>query len=474
MPTRRLFLLFLLTVPLVALGGVGRQAAVALALLLLAAASVDWWLARDVRRVGVIRDVEDKLSLADWNPVALRLSNPTARAMRLIARDIVPPDFAVEGADVMSTGRRVLLPAGGDVGIEYRVRPRHRGNYAFGTVYLRAQGPLGLTWRQHAVPGSSLAVRVYPSLRQLRRYELLVRRGLTQEAGTKPVRAPGASTEFEGLREYVTDDEFRRINWKATARRGKAIVNQYEAERSQNVVIMIDAGRLMGARADLPATDEAAQLVEGEAPAGLTKLDYALNAALLLAYVASVRGDRIAFLSYADEVRTFVPPTRGRRAFLRMVDAFYALDAEPIEPDHGLAFQFLAGRNLRRSLVVLFTDLADRESSTQLVANVLRAARHHLVVCVTLSDPTVTRPAAWDLTTASGSDATGFGTDQPHGVAPGTALYEKMVAQRLLDERAAVLGSLTQRGVYSVDTEADKLSPGVIQAYLELKSRGRI
>ncbi|HEU5314850.1 MAG TPA: VWA domain-containing protein, partial [Chloroflexota bacterium] len=220
-------------------------------------------------------------------------------------------------------------------------------------------------------------------------------------------------------------------------------------------VLMLDAGRLMGARAALPAEDEAAQLVEGEVASGLAKIDYVVNAALLLAYVAGLRGDRVSLLAYADEVRTFLPPTRGRRAFLRVVDALYALQPEPVEPDHGLALQFLAARNLRRSLVVLFTDLADRESSTSLVANLLRAGRHHLVVCVTLGDPTVSRPALAAPESTQG-------------------LYEKMVAQRLLDERAAVLATLAQRGVHTLDTDADRLSPGLIDAYLEIKQRGRI
>jgi len=457
--TPHLLGLFLLTVPLAAFGGAGRSVAALVGLLLVAVALVDWWLARDVRRLELARTVEDKLSLAEWNPVTLTLRNPTARTMRVEVRDVIPPDFQTDDAPalaVTSTGFSLLVAPDAGASVTYRVRPRHRGNYAFGEQHVRAAGPLGLVRRQRVIPGSAKPVRVYPSLRGLRRYELQVRRGLAQEAGTKALRIPGASTEFEGLREYVPDDEFRRINWKATARRGKAIVNQYQTERSQNVVLLLDCGRLMGARADLPSTDESTALVEGEVTGGLVKLDYVVNSALLLAYVAGLRGDRVSLLTYGDGVRAFIPPTRGRRAFLRVVDTLYAVASEPVEPDHALAFQFLASRNLRRSLVVLFTDLADRESSSALVANLLRAARHHLVVCVTLADPTVSRPAA-DPTPASSQ-----------------ALYEKMVAQRLLDERAGVLATLTQRGVYSLDTDADRLSPGLIDAYLELKQRGRV
>jgi uncharacterized protein (DUF58 family) len=294
-------------------------------------------------------------------------------------------------------------------------------------------------------------VRVYPNLRELRRYDLLVRRGLDAQSGARPVRVAGASTEFERVREYLPDDEFRRINWKATARRGQPMVNQFEAERSQNLVILLDAGRFMAALADPP-------LAESDMPqahTALTKLDRALNAGLLLAHVASQRGDRVALLAYTDDIRAFVPPQRGRRALLSTVHALYNLSAEPVEPDHARAFEFLARRNLRRSLVVLFTDLADRESSSVLAAHVLRAARQHLVVCVTLRDPNVRRPAL-----ARPSDA--------------ASLYEKMVAQKLLDDRTAVLAHFAAQGVLTVDTDADALNPRLIGTYLELKQRGRL
>jgi uncharacterized protein (DUF58 family) len=291
---------------------------------------------------------------------------------------------------------------------------------------------------------------VYPNLRELRRYDLMVRRGLETQPVGRAVRVPGASTEFERLREYLPDDEFRRINWKATARRGQPIVNQFEAERSQNLVVLLDAGRSMAALAEPEASSDDADL-----DPGLTKLDYALNASLLLAYVASLRGDRVALLAYADDVRAFVPPQRGRRALLATVQTLYNLKPEPVEPDHGRAFDFLSKRNLRRSLVVLFTDLADRESSTALASHVLRAARHHLVVCVTLADPNVRRPAERVPTDSR-------------------ELYEKMVAQQLLDDRQSVLAQFASHGVLTLDTDADKLHPRLIGTYLDLKERGRV
>ncbi len=446
MPTWRLFALLLLAAPIGALGGAFVVLGVSIASVSLVAAVVDWFLAGDGHAVRATRQLaSDKLSLGAWNPVEIQLDNPTPRRQTLTLREQPPPNFELDEPLVVT---RQLEKAARET-LTYHVRPPRRGDASFGDLYLRLEGPLRLVRRTFRQAGTRQDVRVYPNLRELRRYDLLVRRGLEAQAAGRPVRVAGASTEFERVREYLPDDEFRRINWKATARRGQPLVNQYEAERSQNLVLLLDAGRSMAALADPPIEDE-------ERPAAaLTKLDRALNTALLLAHVASQRGDRVALLAYADDVRAFVPPLRGRRALLTTVQALYNLRAESVEPDHARAFGFLAQRNLRRSLVVLFTDLADRESSRVLAANVLRAARQHLVVCVTLADPNLRRPAE-----ARPSD--------------GRTLYEKMVAQQLLDERRSVLAHLAAYGVLSVDADAETLNPRLIATYLELKARGRV
>jgi uncharacterized protein (DUF58 family) len=463
-PTRRLYLLLLAMAPLAAFGGVASVIAVLVTSLLLLTAVADWLMARDLSRVAARREVPDKLSLGAWNPVRIVVRNDAARPLTIAVRDAYPADFRVQiGELVVAPGAEVVVPGqlpaplapGAEASLVYRVSPRQRGDFDFGRLYLRAAGPLGFVRRAHAVPESTAPVRVYPNLRQIRRFDLLARRGMESDGGQRARRVPGATTEFERLREYGPDDEYRSINWKASARRGRLIVNQYEAERSQNLVVMIDAGRLMSARVDVPEADAAGAITAGEVSEGLAKLDHALNAALLLGYVGTLRGDRVALLAYADDVRTYIPPGRGRRTFLKMVEALYNLRAEPVEPDHARAFGYLAGRSLRRSLVVLFTDLSDREASAPLVAQLQRAARHHLVLCVTLGDPSIIRPAA-----ARPKDS--------------QQLYEKMVAQRLLDDRTAVLATLAAGGVLCLDARADTLSPRLIETYLELKLRGRL
>lgn len=383
-------------------------------------------------RLVVSRQVTDRLSLGAENPVTISVQNRGPRRIVVRLRDEFP--FAFRASQTFLAGE--ALP-GESVQLRYTVTPPRRGDYRFGRVVVRYRSALGLFERQHAYP-LDRDVRVYPNLLDLRRYDLLVRRGLEMEAGTRVARRFGAGTELERLREYVPDDELRRINWKATARRGIAISNEYETERSQNVVVLLDAGRLMGAVAD-----------------GLTKLDHALNAGLLLTYAAGRRGDRVSLLAYADTVKAYLPPQKGKKAFLSILETLYRLEPELTESDHARAFSYLFGRGLRRSLLVLFTDLSDPEPSRALVGHLARASRQHLVAVVTVSDPSLTGPAARDPRDAQ-------------------QLYEQVVAQRLLAERRQILANLGGQGIITLDLPADKLSAQVVATYLELKARGRL
>jgi uncharacterized protein (DUF58 family) len=380
----------------------------------------------------VRRDIADRLSLGAENPVVVAIANRSRRPTGLLVRDELPPAFAASALVL-----RGHVDPDAEARLRYTVTPPKRGDYRFGRIVVRYRGALGLVSRQHAYP-CERDVKVYPNLRDLRRYDLLVRRGLVIDAGTRTARRFGPGTEFERLREYVPDDEFRRINWKATARRCVPISAEYETERSQNVVVLLDAGRLMAAVAE-----------------DLTKLDHSLNAGLLLAYAAGLRGDRIALLAYADRVISFLPPRRGRRAFLEIMDQLYRLEPELTESDHARAFSYLAARNVRRSLLVLFTDVADPEPSRALLAHLSRAADRHLVALVTISDPALTGPAEREPRDSQ-------------------QLYEKAVAQRLLDERRQVLIRLAHRGVIGLDLPADRLSAQVVATYLELKARGKL
>ncbi|HZR98702.1 MAG TPA: DUF58 domain-containing protein [Chloroflexota bacterium] len=435
LPTRRLLLVLLAPALLLALGNLDATF-LALALLALLAAlgavGLDWSLLVRPGTITVRRRHEPRLSLGADNLIQLDVANGGPRPLRFVLRDGTPPDCRASALYLAGSA-----PPGGSTTLRYTLRPLRRGDHQFGDAVLRWDGPLGLVRRQATVPLAE-PVKVYPNLLELRKYDLLARRGRLQEAGLRAARRFGTGTEFESLREYQPDDDYRRINWKATARRGRPMTAEFETERSQNVLAVLDAGRLM-------ATEVG----------GLTKLDHALNTSLMLAYVAALRGDRVGLLAFSDRVLAYLPPRRGRRAFLAMLATLYNLAPEPVEPDFDRAFQFLATRQMRRSLLVLFTDLTDRDASSALVRHLARLARQHLAVCVTLADPVVLAAATATPTTTA-------------------AVYERVVAARLLEERAEVLGALRQRGVITLDVPADRLTVAVVNKYLELKARTQL
>ena len=302
--------------------------AVAVALGGLILAAVDWRTSprldeRDVRRI-----VDPQLSLGAPNRVEITVRNPFAREVRLRVRDDVPDSFRVDR-------RAVSLEVGGraEASLAYVARPRYRGTFAFGDIHIRTIGPLDLVERQSVVRAAAPA-HVYPDLRELRRYDISTRRGLAYDAGQRRARVPGAGSVFERLREYQPDDDPRSISWSATARHGRPISVEYETERQQRIVIALDSGRMMASTL-------------GE----LTKLDHAVNTALMLAYVATAKGDEVGIIGYSDEVRSFLPARRGRRQFLRISEALRRLEVTTTESDPRSAFEFIRARAARRALV---------------------------------------------------------------------------------------------------------------------------
>ncbi len=384
------------------------------------------------RDFDVTRQCNSKLSLAAGNAIRLHVYNRSGQTATLALRDEFPIGFQTDLWQVSG----VAAPHS-ELVLTYHVKPLRRGDYRFGDLNLRCRGRLGLIVRQMRYAAAA-PVKVYPNLLDVRRYDMLAQRGLLAEIGLRNARILGRGTEFERLRDYQPDDDYRRINWKATARRGHPVSVEYETERSQNIIIMLDAGRLMAA------------------PIGpLAKVDYAVNTALMLAYVAAKMGDRVGLLAFADQISAYLPPRSGRRQFLAMTEQLYRLQAQYTEPDYSLAFRYLALHSHKRALIVLFTDLIDIETSHLLVSHIAALLPHHLVLCVTIADPGITRLA---------------------GAAPADSrsVYERAVAEDVLAERRRALGTLRRRGAIALDLPAENLTPSVINTYLELKTRTRL
>lgn len=380
--------------------------------------------------VTVERRVGPRLALGEREPVTILLRSGATRDLAVDLRDEPPAGFPAEGRLLT-----LSVPSRGRAQGVYWITPPARGDHAFGGITVRVAGPLGLVRRQWRLPLVT-AVRVYPNFRLATRMELLGRRSHLLRTGLHSLRRRGQGRTFESLRDYVQGDDTRHIDWKATARRRKTIVREYEVERHQNILLMLDAGRMMTA-----------------AVGNLTKLDCAVNAALLVAHAAVTHGDKVGLLVFAEDVLAYLPPRAGRRQVERVLEALYRIQPSLIEPDYAAAFRYLATRRLQRALVLVFTDLVDARASGRLLRHVAALMPHHLALLAAIADPTLQ----------------GYAQEAPTAAA---AVYRQAVARDLLEERAEALRGITARGGLALDVPPEGLNLAVVNRYLEAKRRG--
>jgi uncharacterized protein (DUF58 family) len=416
---------------------------------LAAAFLLDAILAPRPGQLRVARRVPTRLPLGGEADVVWMVENATPRTLRLLVTDDLPGSLdrvdpapgTTEGVDVFQL---VIAPRSSARAV-YRIRARERGAATLGDVHLRVQGPLGLVWRRIRVPLAD-TVRALPGLAETRRYRLLGLHRRLAAAGVRVTRQRVDRGAFESLREYLPGDDPRTIDWKATARRGTHIVRRFEAERSQNVLLAIDAGRLMLERID-----------------GRERIDHALAAALLLADVAAAHGDRVGLLVFADRVERFLPPARVSIA--QLADTLAGVQPRLVEPNYPAAFAHIAKRLRRRSLVVLFTDVIDVRASAALIAHVSRSAARHLPLALALRNPELDAAAlAMD---APGEDVPGASV---HGTEAG--VYRRAAAEELLQARAVALAAMRRAGVLVADALPREAIPAVVNRYLQVKRDG--
>jgi uncharacterized protein (DUF58 family) len=425
LPSRR-FLYLLAAASLLFLLSGWAAAAVDLALLLGFVADALW---APVVTLGIERRAPQRISLGATARDALVLENRGTMTARVRVTDDLPEILAREGAGVLEA----VIPPGREERVEWRVRADRRGDAEYGDVHVRVLGPLGLAWRQRRAYRAD-PLRVLPGVLEVRRYRLLGLHNRLREAGFRAIRQRGEGGSFESLREYVRGDDPRIIDWKATAHRSKLIVRQYEAERRQNVVLLVDAGRLMT-----------------EKVGDRERIDYALTAALLLADVASVHGDLVGLLVFADRVQQYIPPSRN--SISTLAEALGAVHARIAEPNYPAAFTYLAKQLRRRSLLVAFTDIIDAQASSALVAHLGKAAARHLPIVVALRNPDLEATA--QLAAKTPAD-----------------VYRRAAAEELLQARAAALAQMQRSGVLVADSRPTDAVPDVVNRYLDVKRRG--
>jgi uncharacterized protein (DUF58 family) len=427
-PGRRLALLALAPLPALLLPGYGLWVALGLDALLLMLAMLEL---RALSRAvpGVERVVGERLLLGVDNAVVLRLHNPTRLSLALTLRDDYPEGFAADQDELT-----LELPPYARRELSYQVTPSRRGRFEFGDMHLRIEGfgRLGAVLSRHA---AAEPVHVYPNLRGPSRYELAARLGQLHSVGVRAVRRLGGGGDFEQLREYVPGDPYRDLDWKASAKRHRPITRVFGKEQSQTVIVMLDAGRLMATRLD-----------------ELSKLDHAINAALLLSFVALRGGDKVGLVVFADDVATFVPPGRGHSHYRRILESLYAVEASAAYVDFRRVVEFVRVRVPRRALLVLFSDLLDDSQALPMAeqASLLRAK--HLPVCVTMNDPVAERLA--------------------EGAVQGDAqAYRRAAAADILAEREAIKLQLRKAGVGLVEASAAQLAIATVNRYLEIKGK---
>jgi uncharacterized protein (DUF58 family) len=412
----------------------GLDAMLAVDALLLAGVLVD---ARLAPRPGppdltIDRDAAPGFSLGHTTDVTYHWHNHAYRPARLRFREIRPDLIGGPQA-----ARELTIAAGGSARETLPVVPVRRGRATGGSVVVDSRGPLGLGVRRGwtAVPW---AVAVYPPMVSMRLRATVSQALRRRELGQQAIRQLGEGRLFESLREWVPGDDLRHIDWKATARRRKVITRQYEAERRQHVLLVLDTGRLLTADVG-----------------GVPRLEYAAQAALELAYAAAQHDDNVGVMAFADGVQHFVAPLRGRVGLKRVLDVLAVVEPTLVEPDYPGAFRYLAVRNRKRALTVLFTDVIDRFASEALVANVASLRPRHLPLAVTLRNPEL---------------------DALAGMRPETSrdAYRKAAAEELLRARDEALAAMRRAGVLVIDVTPARAAQAVVARYLDLKRRGRL
>ena len=399
------------------------------------ACACDFALAAPVRRLGLTRSGDTSVRLGEAAEVTLTVTNPSRRLLRARLRDAWPPSSWQSGTEIAASRNRLTVPAGERRRATTRLRPSRRGDRQADRVTIRSYGPLGLFSRQgsHQVPWT---VRVLPPFTSRKHLPSKLAR-LRELDGRTSVLTRGEGTEFDSLREYVPGDDTRSIDWRATARQSAVAVRTWRPERDRHILIVLDTGRTSAGRV-------------GDAP----RLDASMDAALLLAALASRAGDRVDLLAYDRRVRALVQGRTARDVLPSLVNAMATLEPELVELDaRGLTATALRTAP-RRSLIVLLTSLDAAPVEEGLLPVLSQLTQRHTVLMASVADPYIARMANARGNTES--------------------VYEAAAAAQAQSERHRTAEQLRRHGVTVVDETPEELAPALADAYLALKAAGRL
>ena len=379
--------------------------------------------------VSVERETGRIASINLKHEVTLVVVNRHRRTFIAWLRDDVPRDY-----DPSPQQFALRLAGGSRCRLRYSMRPAVRGLCILERVYLRVRSSLGL-WHQFSEMHLPSEIRVYPDMKQMAEYALLARSNRLSLMGVRRTRRVGQDNEFERLRDYTPDDNYKHIDWRATARRSKLTVRDFQSNQSQRLVFLLDCGRMM--------TTEVRDL---------SFLDHALNAILMLSFVALRQGDSVGLLAFSDAIHSYVPPRGGSNQMNRLLHASYDRFPQLVESRYDEAFLYLAAKCRKRSLVILISNLIDEVNANQIVDHLSTLSGRHLPLGILLRDHHLFEAVEGPF-------------------ASNEQLFRAAAAADILAWRHQVLSDLQQQGVLSMDVFPDQMTAPLVNRYLEIKAR---
>ena len=399
---------------------------------LIALALIDYFISRRLPdNFTVTRSFERRFAIGDESPIRLLVENGSARDFHIIIKDEYPPEMILRE----TREARFTVKAQTVADFTYLLTPPKRGNYKFGTTAVRWLSRFGLVWCQTDL-NQPQAVKVYPNMRRAREMELKALGARSFLAVQRKSVRRGEGREFESMRDYVRGDELRHISWTATARRSRLTTRQYQIERDQNIIVALDAGRLMTGR------------IGNE-----TKFDTAIHASLALMSAAGRGGDNCGLVVFGRKVKKYLPPKKGVEHLDAILETLHDLEPELIEPSYARAFQFISSNSKKRSFIVILTDLVDKDSSKELINSLKLLRPRHLPLVVTIGD----------------RDLNATVSETPHEIKD---VFTQSAAEEIIHQRESALRLVESIGGLALDVTTQTLAPRLLETYLRVKERG--